>query len=156
MILSINLEGFPRRVESMPKYKELINHLHWNLSQEIQENAIEELSKLSVKEIRYLIQPKEKAYWHNAAIVIQNILKRNQISNQEEKEILFLMMQWTQDLNWPGVNIIVDTLKILEVDLVKEMIQESFKVAIEENDECWMDSLESIAEQLGLNERGFL
>ncbi|MCQ4925291.1 hypothetical protein NE686_19460 [Tissierella carlieri] len=79
----------------MFKNKELIDNLSWNCSNEVQNKAIEDLSKLPIKDIKYLIQPNGKECWGNAAIVIKNILATNKISNQEEKDSLFSLMEWT-------------------------------------------------------------
>lgn len=139
----------------MFKNKELIDNLSWNCSNEVQEKAIEDLSKLHIKDIKYLIQPNGKECWSNAAIAIKNIITKNKILNQEEKESLFSLMKWTQDLNWPGALIIVDTLKILDTNLVKRMIKESLKIALKDKDECRVYSLSIIIEKLDYDENDF-
>lgn len=131
----------------MLKNQELVNKLSWNCSTEDQEKAIEELSKLPVDSIKYLIQPNGKEYWHNAAIVIKNIIERNKISHQEE-EIISSLMEWTEDLNWPGTSTIIECLKILPQNLVEKMIQNSLRIAKENKDNCWIESLNEIIKDL--------
>ncbi|AFS79731.1 hypothetical protein Curi_c27380 [Gottschalkia acidurici 9a] len=132
-------------------YKNLINDLNWNYSDEVQSKAIEELSKLSVAEIKNIILPNGKEHWHNAAIVIYNIISKNKNLIQKEEDELSHLMEWTQDLNWPGSLTIVDSLSLLDEDLVAKLIKNTLKIAQNEGDEDWIDSLKYIAEKLGYN-----
>ncbi len=140
----------------MFKNRELINNLNWNYSDEVQNKAIEKLSKLSIKDIKYLIQPNGTDCWDNAAIVIKNILETNEISSEEEEKSLLLVMDWTKDLNWPGALTIVEALKALPEDVFKRMIQKSYMTALEDKDGCWVYSLSSIIRMLGYEEENDL
>lgn len=131
----------------MFKYKELINNLSWDYDDDIQNQAIEELSRLPLSEINYLIQPNGKDCWHNAAIVISNIVNKNKNSIQEEEEVLFSLIEWAKDLNWPGALIIVDILTLLDENLVVKIIRKALEMALKDKDICWIDSLKIIVQK---------
>lgn len=133
--------------------KDLIANLSLNCDAKLQSKSIEILSNLSLLDIRYIVLPNGKECWDNAAEVIYNIMYRNITKGKkltiEEKESLFSIMEWTEDLNWPGAVTIIHALKLLDTSLIAQFIENSLIQAINDKDENWIDFLKILFNMIG-------
>ena len=81
--------------------------LDWNNSMEKQEQGIK-LAK-NVKSINAFLQPNGRYYgknvWDNCAKIL------SERSNEELSPYLIELMEWLQDMNWPGAFCILERLK---------------------------------------------
>ena len=91
-------------------------------------------------EIKPFIQPltprHSKNVWENCAIII------SAKSDEELKDYLGELLEWLQDMNWPGAFRIFDRLKCCsDRNLIVHAINESIKTAESANDEIWEQNL---------------
>lgn len=122
---------------------ELFEMLNWNNSIEMQEKGIREAEK--VKYISIFFQPKEsKALWENCAKVIV------QKSDDELSPFVMDMLIWLQDMNWPGAELIYKRIKLMPSTLVCHNFSYCLKIAIQTEDNPWIGSLRSFANDYGL------
>ncbi|MEH6944076.1 DUF5071 domain-containing protein [Bacillus sp. JJ722] len=119
----------------MTALEKLILDLNWHKPDAIQEYAMDELSKLKGKDVVLLAKQSNdllsKCCWYNASIVL------NQIGYPNNQEALPYLMEWFQDTNWPGVDIIIVLLKNIDPSIVKPFIEQGIMRAMEEHDEDW-------------------
>lgn len=91
----------------MVDVKEIMDMLDWHMPIEIQYKGIS-LAK-NIKTCIPFIQPltprHNKNVWENCAIIIA------EKSDEELKPHLIELLQWLQDMNWPGAFRILDRLK---------------------------------------------
>jgi len=124
---------------------ELMNHiknLSWNVANELQSEAIEELSKTTSENISKLIMPLQKDCWENAALVLSGF------SDSLLEQVFMDLLTWLQDLSWPGSLIVMKRLAQMNKEAVEEKIQLAISQAITENEEEWKDNLEMLLEKL--------
>ena len=91
-------------------------------------------------EIKPFIQPltprHSKNIWENCAIII------SAKSDEELKDYLGELLEWLQDMNWPGAFRIFDRLKCCsDRNLIIHATNESIKTAESANDEIWEQNL---------------
>lgn len=91
-------------------------------------------------EIKPFIQPltprHSKNVWENCAIII------SAKSDEELKDYLGELLEWLQDMNWPGAFRIFDRFKCFsDRNLIVHAINESIKTAKSANDEIWEQNL---------------
>ena len=91
-------------------------------------------------EIKPFIQPltprHSKNVWENCAIII------SAKSDEELKDYLGELLEWLQDMNWPGAFRIFDRLKCCsDRNLIIHATNESIKTAESANDEIWEQNL---------------
>lgn len=101
------------------------------------------------KKYKYLypfIQPvipvKSKVIWGPCARVIASK------SDEELKPYLFLLLEWLQDVNWPGAYTIVDRLAEMPFSLIESEFNYCKRRAEKENDELWLYGLNELEEKL--------
>ena len=107
------------------------------------DRGIAEARKL--KNIYPFIQPivagrNSKSVWEPCAKVIA--LK----SDEELDDYMYLLLEWLQDMNWPGAEIIFDRLYQIPVSKIQEHIAFSIHRAKRDQDESWLDTLEALKE----------
>ncbi len=94
----------------------IMNLLDWNQSEESQEKGVQLAQK--VQNFNVFIQPCNKAYsknvWGNCAKII------SQKSDDELSPYLSTLLEWLEDLNWPGALIILDRLKVFSGKKLKK------------------------------------
>ena len=108
-----------------------------------EEQGIAEARKL--KNIFPFIQPivagkNSKLVWEPCAKVVA--LK----SDEELLQYIYLLLEWLQDMNWPGAEIIFDRLSQIPLAKIDEYIELSMKWAKKDNDICWLHVLEALKE----------
>lgn len=135
------------KAEVIENVKKYIADLDWNNTKEVQENAIEKLvMSLEGEEVILLASqdsPCNKNCWYNAAIVLK------EIGYPRNKEAIPYLMNWFQDLNWPGVKTIVELLRKVGIEEVVH-IKTAMEKAIVNKDEIWVEGLEYLAQELGI------
>lgn len=118
--------------------QEILDMLDWNKSDEIQAKG-RYLAK-DIKKITCFIQPltprHNKNVWDNCAIIISE-------KNDEELEpYLYELLEWLQDLNWPGAYCILNRLqKYFENSSSLSAIDFVIKKAKCLHDETWENNL---------------
>ncbi|EKQ50588.1 MULTISPECIES: DUF5071 domain-containing protein [unclassified Clostridium] len=117
----------------------LINKLDCNAPINSQKDAIEQLLKIDDEYVTLLVQPQEKKYWENSARVLKSIgFPRNKLAIPG-------LLQWLQDLNWPGAMIAMETLQNVEVHVMLPYLETAVQIAVEENDDMWIMALKELA-----------
>ncbi len=137
----------------MKDTRQLIKDLNWNNSDEMQQTAIKELSDLDGEDIILMAKQSNdlcsKPCWHNAALVLKNIgYPRNKVA-------LPYLMEWFQDLNWPGVVTIIELLKEIDLKVLLPYIEKASSKAIQEKDECWAFGLIHLIKELKIVKNDF-
>ena len=118
---------------------EIMDMLDWHMPTEIQSEGIS-LAK-SIETIVPFIQPltprHNKNVWENCAVIIA------EKSDEELKPYLVELLEWLQDMNWPGALCILNRLQEFSD---KDSICDAIDVCIEKakvcGDEVWEDSLQ--------------
>lgn len=109
----------------------IMEKFDWNNQKEIQEEGLK-LAK-NIKNLNAFIQPNGKNVWENCA---KTLYER---TDEELTPYLSLILEWLQDLNWPGAIIIAKRLKKYQnKELLSTYINESLKKAKLLNDEMWI------------------
>ncbi|MEK3717633.1 DUF5071 domain-containing protein [Paenibacillus sp. FSL R7-0333] len=107
----------------------LIQKLDWDTPEAEQAEAIHKLQDIRDDELHLLLQPLGKGYWDGAAEVIVRL------GFPRVKPILPGLLQWIQDMNWPGSRRIAPLLRESGDPLIP-YIQEVFRN--HSQDEEWM------------------
>lgn len=99
--------------------------------------------------IQPVIPEKSKCIWGPCARVIA--LK----SDEEIQPYLPLLLEWLQDVNWPGAYIIMERLAEMPFSMIEKCLNYSKNRAEKENDEMWLWALEDLYERISdINIRG--
>lgn len=122
-----------------------VEQLNWHNPEWMQEQMMNTLVGIPSEYYHMLLQQGEKACWENEARVIVKI------GYPKVKSILPGIFAWFQDLNWPGVNELVEMLKGIDKDVIVYHLKESLFEADQIDDELWYENLEIIAEILGIH-----
>ena len=93
-----------------------------------------------------LFQPiEDKGVWENCALVIA------EKSDETLETYLFLLLEWLQDINWPGAFIILDRLKkYAKVERLATVVDICVKEAVAKDDEMWLHWLSGLLDNEGL------
>ena len=123
----------------------IMDLLDWNNSTEKQEQGIK-LAK-EVKCINVFLQPGSHYYGKNVWDNCAKILSAR--SNEELSPYLIELMEWLQDMNWPGAFCILDRLKNYSD---KNSILSAISICIQKakgcNDEIWEGNLLTLQRML--------
>lgn len=122
-----------------------------NIDQEVQNMGVELAGK--IKKIDKFILPMHPYYnkniWENCAKIIAKK------SDQELEPYLMELLEWLQDLNWPGAFIIIKRLKQFDGQLLLEPYKKTLLLVLskdKENQE-WGDFLSILIENKELADR---
>lgn len=111
---------------------EIYEMLSWD--SEMQGIGIAEAKKL--KCLYPLLQPivpgLQKKVWENCAIVLASK------TDQELKPYLFALLEWLQDLNWPGAERILNRLSVMKERVLQGPLAYSRRLAEMNQDETWL------------------
>lgn len=127
----------------MYSINEIYKMLHWHSSFGVQLQGIKlarELNDLSLL-ILPCIEGESKSLWDNCARALY------EISDERLEAYLPPLLEWIQDLNWPGAIIILDRLKIFSGKKLKEPFLKFVYHAINlKNEEglMWLDNLSEL------------
>lgn len=105
------------------------------------EKGIAEARKL--RNIFPFIQPvvvgkNSKSVWEPCAKVVA--LK----SDEELEDYMYLLLQWLQDMNWPGAEIIFDRLSRIPSEKIRDYLDFSVNLAKRDKDDIWLQTLEAL------------
>ena len=117
---------------------EIMDMLDWHMPSEIQSKGIS--LAINTETIIPFIQPltpkHNKNVWENCAVIIA------EKSDEELKPHLVKLLEWLQDMNWPGAFHILDRLQKYSDH---NAIQSAINICVEKakgcNDEVWEDNL---------------
>lgn len=124
-------------------------NLHWHVSAEKVEHSIEELLSIEDSQVTRLVQPIDKPYWDNAALVLQRIgYPRNKLA-------LPGLIQWLQDINWPGARIAFQTLRVINKSILAPYIERALLEAANDNDTDWIRTLKELVDASNIKEGDF-
>lgn len=117
---------------------EILNMIDRSMPAETQLKGISLAS--NSKDIFPFIQPltpkHNKNVWENCAVII------SQKSDEEIKPYLVELLEWLQDMNWPGALCILDRLrKFSDSNTIFEAINTCIKKAKENRDDVWNSNL---------------
>ena len=116
----------------------IMDLLDWNNSIEKQEQGIE-MAK-DVKCINVFLQPGSRYYGKNVWDNCAKILSAR--SNEELSPYMIELMEWLQDMNWPGAFCIFDRLKGM---VNEQLFQHSYTICLKcaqaLEDEVWENNL---------------
>ena len=122
----------------MANFIEVMNMLDWNQSSQIQfegRNLAKNFSTIAPF-IQPLTPEHNKNVWENCARIISDR------SDEELKKYLVELLEWLQDLNWPGALCILNRLqRYSDADLIYKAIYTCIEKAKEYNDETWAYNL---------------
>lgn len=118
----------------MADITEIMDMLDWHMSSEIQAEGIS-LAR-NIETIIPFIQPLTPKYnknvWENCAVII------SERSDEEIKPHLPEVLEWLQDMNWPGAFCILDRLqKYEDIDSLNKSLMICLRKAKMLNDETW-------------------
>ena len=117
----------------MNNIDEIMEMSDWNNSEEIRQKGVE-LAK-GIKYINLFILPMYpgKSVWENCAKILVDR------SDEELKPYLFRLLEWLEDLTWPGAMIILDRLKnYSETSRLSSNVNKCVKLAIATSDHMWL------------------
>ncbi|MBI9008756.1 MAG: DUF5071 domain-containing protein [Tenericutes bacterium] len=120
--------------------EDLIVKLDWYGPVDIQDYAIQKLIKIDYSQW-YLILPKRiypKKLWENAAKVLKGK------KNKEIKSMTLDMFHWLKDLNWPGVEIIIEILQKLPIKELKIFVSKAILIADITGDDEWKENIYNV------------
>ena len=131
---------------------ELYNLLMWDNQLSDEENKIKTQKGIeAAKQIKNLfpfMQPiivppeKSKMIWEPCAKVVA------MRSDKELEPFMFNLLEWIQDLNWPGAMIIYDRLTQIPYNIIEFAFMHSRKEAEQTNDSCWLNALNNLYEDI--------
>ena len=120
---------------------EIMDMLHGSNNVEIQQKGIE-LAK-SIKSFNVFILPMHPGYnknvWGNCAKILVDK------PDKDLEPYLYQLLEWLQDINWPGSLIILDRLKAFsEVKMLSFAVKNCVKRAIACDDKIWLNYLSEL------------
>ena len=131
---------------------ELYNLFMWDKQLTDEENKVKAQKGIdAAKQIKNLfpfIQPiivppeASKMVWEPCAKVVA------MRSDEELEPFMFMLLEWIQDLNWPGATIIYNRLTRIPYNTIEFAFQHSRIKAEQTNDECWLDVLDDLYEDI--------
>lgn len=117
---------------------EILDMIDWRKPSETQSKGISLASKFEniVPFIQPLTPKHNKNVWENCAVII------SQKSDEEIKPYLVELLEWLQDMNWPGAFCILDRLcKYSDNNTIFEAINTCIEKAKESRDDVWNSNL---------------
>ena len=121
----------------------IMSLIDWNKSDNEQVDGIKMAE--GVENISVFLQPCNEKYnknvWDNCAEILS---KR---TDDELSPYLVELLEWLQDLNWPGALVILDRLKVFSGEKLKKPFIDLFTYAVNLNNEeglMWLDYLSEL------------
>ncbi|WP_425800846.1 DUF5071 domain-containing protein [Desulfitobacterium sp. Sab5] len=125
----------------------LIGDLDWSKPEEVQKAAIKKLLEIDDLNLVLLAQQSDvchKSCWYNAAKILKTI------GYPRINSVLPYLMEWFQDINWPGVDTIAEALRTISPIELIPYIEEASKHAIAHNDDSWAFGLVTLIKKFNL------
>ncbi|MBQ3528593.1 MAG: DUF5071 domain-containing protein [Clostridia bacterium] len=85
---------------------------------------------------------KSKLVWEPCAKIIA------MRSDKELEPFMFKLLEWIQDLNWPGAIIIYDRLTQIPFNTMEFALKHSHRIAERTNDLCWLAVLDALYDDI--------
>jgi hypothetical protein len=123
---------------------ELVDAYRRNKGGEAGKAALAELLKAGDEELGYLFFPPEKTLWEPAAEIL------DKIGFPRLEARISQLLEWFQDLNWPGIDIVIDLLRKAPQDGLLKQLESAASAAYADGDEQWLGGLKRLALVLGL------
>ena len=126
----------------MNNIEKIMKMINWNSDIETQNKGVKLASH--IKDLSIFIQPMEfgsKAVWENCAKIL------SEKSDDELVPYLNDILEWLQDINWPGAFKIIERLKCFSGEKLLQSFIYTFKKAKELNNEeglMWLDYLSEL------------
>lgn len=121
----------------MSNINDIMKKIDWNSSQEEKTKGIELAKK--VQDLSYFLQPCTPKYnknvWEGCAMII------NEKTDEELEPYLEQLLEWLQDANWPGFDIIFNRMIIMNEELLVNKYIFCVDRAIKEKDYDWLNYL---------------
>ncbi len=131
---------------------EIYNLLMWDKQLSNEENETKAQKGIdAAKQIQNLfpfMQPivihpeKSKMVWEPCAKIVA------MRSDEELKPFTFMLLEWIQDLNWPGAMIIYNRLTQIPYNTIEFALKHSRIKAEQTNDSCWLGVLDDLYEDI--------
>lgn len=132
----------------MTSTDEIMEMLHWQSSLEIRLTGLK-LAR-QVKDLHVFLQPMEyghKAVWDNCAIVLA------ERTDTELKPYLTGLLEWLQDMNWPGAEDIFERLlEYKDLDALIQALDKCVNHAVDTDDNAWLYWLAELLKYEALKE----
>ena len=96
------------------------------------------------EELGYLFFPHEKVLWEPAAETL------SMIGFPRLEARIPQLLEWFQDLNWPGVDIVISLLRRAPQDRLLKQMESAVGAACADGDEQWLGGLKRLALTLGI------
>lgn len=126
----------------MDNIEKIMKMINWNSDIETQNKGVKLASHIN--DLSIFIQPMEfgsKAVWENCAKIL------SEKSDDELVPYLNDILEWLQDINWPGAFKIIERLKCFSGEKLLQSFIYTFKKAKELNNEeglMWLDYLSEL------------
>lgn len=110
-------------------------------------------SAKQIKNIFPFMQPilaspeKSKSVWEPCAKVIA------MRSDEELQPYMYLLLEWIQDLNWPGALMIYNRLTQIPFSSMKLAFRHTRTMAEQTNDSCWLAVLDGLYQDMEKNKK---
>lgn len=133
----------------------LIKNLALGNKLQNQKSAMSQLTNLKNDEIRLLILPgSDKKSWKNAALVLK------QIGYPRIKPVVFDLLDWLQDINWPGSHTIIDLLSTVDKSVLVNEIEKKLDIEVIDDvpirkDDMWLGAFFLLIKKMNLKEKDF-
>jgi len=114
----------------------IMSMLHWHNDEDIWQKGIDLARKET--DLQPFMQPLEygdKAVWDGCAKIIC------ERSDAELSPYLHPLLEWLQDINWPGAIFILVRMRRFSGKMLKSSFEENVNKAAENDDEQWLRSL---------------
>ncbi|MDB5105334.1 MAG: hypothetical protein JWP91_3023 [Fibrobacteres bacterium] len=109
------------------------------------EAALNQLLAASDEELGYLFFPSEKSKWEAAAEILYRIGFPRLTTRIPQ------LLEWFQDLNWPGIDVITNLLRNVSHEELLMQMEKAVRIAHAEEDEQWIGGLKRLTLTLGLD-----
>lgn len=122
--------------------KQIMDKLDWNSSEKDRKIGIELAKK--IENLEYFIQPCSEKYnknvWESCAIILYNR------TDKELAPYIEKILEWLQDANWPGFNVIFDRMLNIDAKLLVDKYIHCVQKALEEKNYEWLNYLSGLIE----------
>jgi len=125
--------------------EELMDSLSWEYDDAVQGEAVELLVASGDRlDLSLLLQRGSKSRWQNEARVLVGL------GYPRFREVIPSMLEWLQDLNWPGASEIFEALSSVPKSELARHVSVAALRALAERDAEWLDGLRELVRQVGL------
>jgi hypothetical protein len=108
------------------------------------EVALSELLAAGEQKLGYLFFPNEKALWEPAAEIL------SMVGFPRLEGRIPQLLEWFQDLNWPGIDIVINLLRRAPRDVLLTQLESAASAAHAQGDDQWLGGLKRLALDLKL------